>query len=79
MVERLVKSGESLTLVLPPAVVEALGLDEHTPLRLEIDGQRLTITPANGSQAGNSSASEIAAAAEKSHQRYAEAYKRLAE
>jgi antitoxin component of MazEF toxin-antitoxin module len=78
MVERLVKSGDSLTLVLPPQVVDALGLDENTSLRLEVEGQQLTITRAAGTQAG-SDRSPMAVAAEKSHQRYAEAYKRLAE
>ena len=79
MVGRLVKSGNSLTLVMPPEVVEALGLDENTPIRLELEGQRLTITPTDGSQGADPGRSTIAAAAEKSHQRYAEAYRRLAE
>jgi antitoxin component of MazEF toxin-antitoxin module len=79
MVERLVKSGNSLTLVMPPEVVEALGLDENTALRLEIEGQRLTITPADGTPGADLSRPPIAAAAEKSHQRYAKAYERLAE
>jgi antitoxin component of MazEF toxin-antitoxin module len=78
MVQRLVKSGESLTLVLPPQVVNALGLDENSSLRLEVEGQQLTITRI-GDKQGGSGRTSVAAAADKSHQRYAEAYKRLAE
>jgi antitoxin component of MazEF toxin-antitoxin module len=48
MVKHLVKHGNSLSLVIDKPLLQLMGLDENTPVKLELEGRRLIVTPAGG-------------------------------
>jgi antitoxin component of MazEF toxin-antitoxin module len=47
MTKKLTRHGNSLALVIDKPILDALGVDENTPLRLAFDGRSLLITPAS--------------------------------
>ena len=51
MIRRLQKTGNSLSLTIPPAVLELLGITPETDLHITTDGKQLFIKPATGDRA----------------------------
>jgi antitoxin component of MazEF toxin-antitoxin module len=74
MVKHLTRTGNSLALLLPKPILEMMGADEKTPVQLRLEGRELIVSVVH-----EDDRKKFLAAAEKSHKRYAKAYKRLAE
>lgn len=47
MIKRLQKHGNSVALIIEKPVMEALGINEATPLQVTVNGNALVVTPAN--------------------------------
>ena len=47
MIWKLQKHGNSKALVIDKALMEALGIDESTPLQISVSGHSLIVTPVN--------------------------------
>ncbi|BCA56612.1 AbrB family transcriptional regulator [Nitrospira sp. KM1] len=47
MIKTLQKHGNSMALVIEKPMMEALGIQEDTPLQITLSGNALVITPAN--------------------------------
>ncbi|MBM4124278.1 MAG: AbrB/MazE/SpoVT family DNA-binding domain-containing protein [Nitrospira sp.] len=47
MIKTLKKHGNSMALVIEKPMMEALGIDEQTPLQVTVSGNALVVTPAN--------------------------------
>ena len=47
MIKTLQKHGNSMALVIEEPMMEALGIEEDTPLQVTVNGNALVITPAN--------------------------------
>jgi len=45
MIKKLQKHGNSQALVIDKALMEALGIDEGTPLQISVSGHSLIVTP----------------------------------
>ncbi len=50
MTKKLSKHGNSLALIIDRSILELLGIDEQTPLRISTDGKALVIVPAHDEQ-----------------------------
>ena len=74
MVMQLTRTGDALTLVIPPSIAERMGVDENTPLTLRVEGRELTVAPAERGEKA-----DFATAVAESHSRFGNAYKKLAE
>lgn len=75
MVKKLVRTGNSLALVLDKPLLEATGIDESTPLEVSTDGDLIVISR----QRDKKRAAKLEAIVEKAHRRYGRVFKRLAE
>ncbi len=75
MLQRLIKHGDNLALVIDQATLDLLGIDAETDLEVATDGQRLVVAPA----AGSGRRAKFEAAQRAAHKRYGNAFKRLAE
>jgi antitoxin component of MazEF toxin-antitoxin module len=75
MVKKLVRTGNSLALVLDKPLLEATGIDETTPLEVSTDGDLIVISR----QRDKKRAAKLKAIVEKAHRRYGGVFKRLAE
>ena len=47
MIKKLQKHGNSMALLIEKPLMEALGIQEDTPLQINISGQSLVVTPAD--------------------------------
>jgi antitoxin component of MazEF toxin-antitoxin module len=47
MIKTLKKHGNSMALVIEKPMMEALGINEQTPLQVTVSGNALVVTPAN--------------------------------
>ncbi len=74
MRKRLIRSGNSLALVIDKPLLEALGIDESTELEVSTDGDVVVITPMRDPERA-ARLDEIVAEA---HDRYGGVFKRLA-
>jgi antitoxin component of MazEF toxin-antitoxin module len=74
VVKQLTRNGDALTLVIPAAIAERMGVDENTPLTLRVEGRELTVAPADRGENA-----DFATAVAESHRRFGNAYKKLAE
>jgi antitoxin component of MazEF toxin-antitoxin module len=75
MIKKLQKHGNSRALVIDKTLMEAMGIDEHTPLQVSVSGNSLIVTPADvglGRQA-------VAAAIRRLRPRYAGMLENLAD
>ena len=75
MIKKLQKHGNSKALVIDKALMEALGIDESTPLQISVSGHSLIVTPVDvgiGRQA-------VAEAIEQLRPRYGRMLKNLGE
>ena len=75
MVKKLTKHGNSLALIIDRPILDLLKIDDETPLDITTDGKRLMIAPAKPSARRK----KFEAAQKLVHQRYARAFKKLAE
>jgi antitoxin MazE len=75
MLKKLTKHGNSLALVIDRPILELLKIDPETTLEVSTDGKRLIVSPAEASVRRR----KFEAAQELAHQRYAKAFKKLAE
>jgi antitoxin component of MazEF toxin-antitoxin module len=75
MIKTLQKHGNSHALVIDKALMEALGIDENTPLQVTVNGAALVASPV---EVGLDDA-EIAEAVSELRPKYARMLKRLAE
>lgn len=74
MVKQLTKTGNSLALILPRAILELIGADEHTLVSLRVQDKQLVVQVDDSPRA-----KKIAAAKAKSLKRYRKTYQKLAE
>ena len=75
MVKKLTKTGNSLALVLDKALLEQTGIDANTPLEVSTDGEVILISPVRSAKR----TAKLKRVMERAHERYAGAFKRLAE
>lgn len=75
MLKKLTKHGNSLALVIDRPILDLLRIDSDTPLDISTDGRRLIVAPAKASARRD----KFEAAQRTAHQRYARAFKKLAE
>lgn len=75
MLKKLTKHGNSLALVIDRPILDLLRIDSDTPLDISTDGRRLIVAPAKASARRD----KFEAAQKFAHQRYARAFKKLAE
>jgi antitoxin component of MazEF toxin-antitoxin module len=75
MVKKLSKHGNSLALVIDRSILELLDIDENTSLEISTDGEALVVAPVRDEKRRKKFEQAMAA----SHERYGEAYRRLAE
>jgi antitoxin component of MazEF toxin-antitoxin module len=74
MRKRLIRSGNSLALVLDKPLLEALGIDENTELEVSTDGDVVVVTPMRDPKR----AAKLAEIVAETHERYGGVFKRLA-
>jgi len=84
MIKTLTRQGNSSALIIDRTLMELLGIEQDTPLKITVEGRRMIVEPAEAAapatpKAGKTGTERVKAAIEKSHRRYGEAYKRLAE
>jgi antitoxin MazE len=75
MQKKLVKTGNSLALVIDRALLDETGIDADTPLEVSTDGELIVISPV---RSGRRTA-KLKKVMERAHARYGGAFKRLAE
>jgi len=75
MVKKLTKHGNSLALVIDRPILELLRIDSETALDISTDGKQLIVAPAKSSARRD----KFDAAQKEGHQRYARAFRKLAE
>ncbi|MEM8884454.1 MAG: AbrB/MazE/SpoVT family DNA-binding domain-containing protein [Planctomycetota bacterium] len=75
MIKTLQKHGNSHALVIDKALMEALGIDDQTPLQITVSGTSIVISPVEVGLGED----ETRAAMAKLRPKYAEMLKRLAE
>jgi antitoxin component of MazEF toxin-antitoxin module len=75
MIKTLQKHGNSHALVIDKALMEALGIDENTPLRVTLNGTAIVVTPVDVGLGDE----DIADAVAQLRPKYARMLKRLAE
>jgi len=73
MVKQLTRTGNSVALIIDRPILEMMHADENSLMRVELDGRRLIITPADPAERA-----KFDAAKTKSHRRYGKTYKDLA-
>lgn len=75
MAKKLTKTGNSLALVLDRALLEQTGIDADTPLEVSTDGDVILISPVRSAKR----TAKLKQVMDRAHERYAGAFKRLAE
>lgn len=75
MKKRLTRTGNSLAIVLDRPLLEATGIDADTELEVSTDGDVIVISPVRGAKRTRAFKDGV----ERMHDRYAGAFKRLAE
>ena len=75
MVKQLIKTGNSLALVLDKPLLEATGIDADTQVEVSTDGDVIVITPVRDTARRRKLESGI----EKIHEKYSGVFRRLAE
>jgi len=75
MVKRLVKTGNSLAVVLDRPLLEAASIDAATPLEVSSDGDVIVISPVRD----RTRVDRLKAGLQEINQRYAGVFRRLAE
>lgn len=75
MVKRLVRSGNSLALIIDRPLLEAMGVDADTDLEISTDGDVLVVTPIRDRKRAKR-VDELVAEA---HEQYGGVFRRLAE
>lgn len=75
MVKRLIRSGNSLALVIDRPLLDSLAIDAETDLELSTDGDVLVITPVRDRRRKKRTADLVAEA----HDQYGGVFRRLAE
>jgi antitoxin component of MazEF toxin-antitoxin module len=75
MAKRLTRTGNSLALILDRDLLEATGIDAATPLEVSTDGDVIVISPVRPAKRTE----RLQSVMDRAHQRYAGAFKRLAE
>lgn len=75
MVKRLVRSGNSLALIIDRPLLEAMGIDADTDLEISTDGDVLVVTPIRDRKRAKRVAELVAEA----HEQYGGVFRRLAE
>lgn len=74
MVKTLTRLGNSSALVVDKPIMELMEIDNDTPLKITVEGRRLIVEPAEGSER----VMRFRAAMKKTGQKNAELFKRLA-
>ena len=75
MIKRLIRSGNSLALVIDRPLLEALEIDSDTELELSTDGDVLVVTPLRDPKRKRRVADLVA----EGHEKYGGVFRRLAE
>ena len=75
MVKTLTRTGNSLALVLDRPLLEATGIDASTPLEISTDGDVIVISPQRSARRNQ----KLKKIVEEMNERYAGAFRRLAE
>lgn len=75
MQKKLVKHGNSLALVIDKPILELLKIEEDTPLEITTNGDALVVLPARSKERQK----RFREAMERTSQKYADAFKRLAQ
>lgn len=75
MVKRLVRSGNSLALIIDRPLLEAMSIDAETDLEISTDGDVLVVTPVRDRKRSKRVAELVAEA----HEQYGGVFRRLAE
>lgn len=74
MQKKLVRTGNSLALVLDRALLDHTGIDEETPLEVSTDGEVIVVSPVRSAKR----TARLKKVMEKAHATYGGAFKRLA-
>lgn len=74
MQKKLVRTGNSLALVLDRALLDQTGIDDETPLEVSTDGEVIVISPVRGAKR----TAKLRRVVERAHAAYGGAFKRLA-
>ena len=74
MTKKLTKHGNSLALVIDKAILELLGIDADTPLKITTNGRELVIIPTR-----DDAPDDFEAALQRANDKYVRMLKRLAE
>jgi antitoxin component of MazEF toxin-antitoxin module len=75
MHKKLIKTGNSLAVVLDRAMLDQIGIDQNTPLEVSTDGRVIVLSPVRDRKR----AAKVKAIVEDLDRRYAGVFKRLAE
>ena len=74
-IKHLTRVGNSSALIIDRAILEVVGIDEHTPLKLGIEGRRIVIEPLSEQDIET----RFGKAADKVERRFGKMFKRLAQ
>jgi antitoxin component of MazEF toxin-antitoxin module len=74
MQKKLIRTGNSLALVLDRALLDQTGIDEETLLEISTDGQVIVVSPVRSARR----TAKLRRVMEKAHAAYGGAFKRLA-
>lgn len=75
MIKKLTKTGNSQAMVFDRALIELMGIDEHTSLKIEMNGTQMTITPIKDADVQD----QVTKLLERTNKRYGSALKKMAE
>lgn len=75
MIKKLSRQGNSAALIIDRPLMQLMGIDCDTPLKLTLNGRSLTIEPLTDEER----AKKFTSIVQKSGQRYANAFRKLAE
>ena len=75
MIKKLTRQGNSAALIIDRAIMDLMGIDMQTPLKLTLNGRQLTVEAMSDEERK----AKFQAAMEETGRTYAEAFKKLAE
>ncbi|MHA7813973.1 MAG: AbrB/MazE/SpoVT family DNA-binding domain-containing protein [Phycisphaerales bacterium] len=75
MIKKLTKAGNSQAMIFDRTLIELMGIDENTSLKIEMHGTQMTITPIKDADIEE----QVAGLLQRTNKRYGAALKKMAE
>lgn len=75
MIKKLTKTGNSQALLIDRTLIELMGIDENTSLKIEMNGTQMTVTPIKDAEVQD----QVTRLLDRTNKRFGPALKKMAE